>query len=204
MSNDSRRVSQLGVTTSLSTTDRLVVLTNPASSAQTQTITVNNFVSNFTVANTTSRGLVSLNGNTIGSNTTGGISVNVAATYAWTNTHTFSNTITFGNSSINSTINSTSISTNTLNLSEFTNSANGYTYLPNGFKLNWGWVSANSTNGNATFSSPYTTNVYSVTTTSNTAVATYQSAVVSQNNTVAVVRTGNATSTNVFWQAIGY
>jgi hypothetical protein len=44
MSNDSKRVSQLGVTTTVSNTDRVVVLTNPgATSANLQTITVNNF-----------------------------------------------------------------------------------------------------------------------------------------------------------------
>lgn len=45
MANDSKRVSQLGVTTTLANTDRVVVLTNPgAASANLQTITVNNFV----------------------------------------------------------------------------------------------------------------------------------------------------------------
>jgi hypothetical protein len=93
---------------------------------------------------------------------------------------------------------------NTFNLGTSINGANGYTFLPNGFKLNWGWVSANSSTGDVTFSSAYTTNVYSVTATSNTAVATYQTSVISTNNTVACIRTANATVTNVFWQAIGY
>lgn len=79
MSNDSRRVSQLGVSTSLSTTDRLVVLTNPASSAQTQTITVNNFitktVNNFTIANTSQRGVVQVDGTTINAAANGALSV---------------------------------------------------------------------------------------------------------------------------------
>jgi len=104
---------------------------------------------------------------------------------------------------VNSSSNLTVLS-NTLNLGTSTNAANGYTYLPNGFKINWGWVSANSSAGNVTFTSPYTTNAYVVTATSNTTVATYQAAVVSVNNTIAAIRTGNSTSTNVFWQAIGY
>ena len=70
--------------------------------------------------------------------------------------------------------------------------------------MNWGFVSANSTAGNVSFSSAYTTNVYVVTATSNSAVATYQTAVISTNNTVAAIRTANAISTNVFWTAIGY
>ena len=96
------------------------------------------------------------------------------------------------------------ISSNTLNLGTSTSAANGYTYLPNGLKLNWGWVSANnSTGGNATFTSAYTTNAWVVTATSNSTVATYQAAVIGTNNTVAQIRTANAASTNVFWTAIG-
>jgi hypothetical protein len=106
----------------------------------------------------------------------------------------FSNTTFTGN---------VTISSNSLNLGSYTNGANGYTYLPNGFKLNWGWVSSNSSDGNVTFTSAYTTNAYSVTATSNSAVATYQAAVISTNNTVTAIRTANVTSTNVFWNAIG-
>ena len=70
--------------------------------------------------------------------------------------------------------------------------------------MNWGWVSANSsTAGAITFSSAYTTNAYVVTATSNSATATYQAAVVSWTKTGANVVTANATSTNVFWTAIG-
>lgn len=83
------------------------------------------------------------------------------------------------------------------------NSANGYTILPGGIKLNWGWVSANSTTGTATFTSAYSVNSYSVQATANTATATYQAGVVASNSTTASIRTANATSTNVFWTAIG-
>lgn len=50
MANDSKRTSELNIATSLSANDRLVVLTNPASAAQTQTITVNNFVNSISVS----------------------------------------------------------------------------------------------------------------------------------------------------------
>jgi len=43
MANDAKKTSQLGIATTLSANDRVVVLTNPASSAQTQTITITNF-----------------------------------------------------------------------------------------------------------------------------------------------------------------
>ena len=45
MANESVKTSDLGITTTLSANDRVVVLTNPATSAQTQTIAANNFVS---------------------------------------------------------------------------------------------------------------------------------------------------------------
>lgn len=121
-----------------------------------------------------------------------------------------SSVVSIGNSTVNTFANSSSlvvrsanVVTNTFNVGSYTDGANGYTYLPNGFKLNWGWVSANSTDGNVTFTAAYTTNAYVVTATSNTTVNTYQAAVLSVNNTVALIRTGNATSTNVRWTAIG-
>lgn len=119
--------------------------------------------------------------------------------------------IIVGNSSVNTVANSTNITTNTANivsntltLGTSTVAANGYTYLPNGLKMNWGWVLANSTTAGAvTFSSAFTTNAYIVIATSNTATPTYQAGVVSWNKTGANVVTGNTTSTNVFWTAIG-
>ena len=111
-------------------------------------------------------------------------------------------TNTFANSSYLK-INTANVTSNTLTLGTSTNAANGYTYLPNGFKMNWGWISANSSDGNVVFTSAFTTNAYVVTATSNSAVTTYQAAVVGTNNTVALIRTGNATSTNVYWTAIG-
>jgi hypothetical protein len=122
-------------------------------------------------------------------------------------------TIQVGNNTINTkitsaglTINGTAVVANSSGvfIGASTNAANGYTALPNGFKMNWGWVSANSSAGDVTFSSSFTTNAYNVTATSNTSVATYQASVIGTNNTIAQIRTANATSTNVFWQAIGY
>ena len=49
------------------------------------------------------------------------------------------------------------ISGNTLTLGTSTIAANGYTYLPNGLKINFGNFAANTTVGNASFSSAFTT-----------------------------------------------
>ena len=86
----------------------------------------------------------------------------------------------------------------------YTSAANGYTVLPNGMKMNWGWVAANTSVGNATFVSAFTTNAWSVTATSNSTVATYQAAVIGTNNTVVQIRTANVAATNVFYMAIGF
>lgn len=151
------------------------------------------------ISNTTANTQITLRQITLNNNTT------VSAVYS-------GNSISIGNSSVNVFSNSSylfvqsaNVATNTgLTLGSSTSAANGYTFLPNGLKLNWGWVSANSSDGNATFTSAYTTNCWSVTATSNTSTATYQASVQSVNNTVAVIRTANVTSTNVFWMSIGF
>jgi hypothetical protein len=78
MANDSKRVSQLGITTTLATTDRVVVLKNPSSTPNTQTVTVNNFINstinNFPYANTTQRGVTKIDGTSITTNGNGVIS----------------------------------------------------------------------------------------------------------------------------------
>ena len=118
--------------------------------------------------------------------------------------------IVLGNSSVStslgigtiSVVNAT-LSSNTLTLGSSTSAANGYTYLPNGIRLMWGWVSSNSSVGSITFTPAFVTNAYSITATSNTPVATYQPAVTGWTKSAATVLTTNTTSTNVFWSAIG-
>ena len=63
MANDAIKTSQLGIVTTLSSNDRVVVLTNPASSAQTQTISLANFANSlvanaFPIANSTQLGVI--------------------------------------------------------------------------------------------------------------------------------------------------
>lgn len=52
MANDAKKVSELAVTTTLSANDRVVILSNPSSAANTKTITVANFANNLTANNT--------------------------------------------------------------------------------------------------------------------------------------------------------
>jgi hypothetical protein len=164
------------------------------------------------IANSTVDTTVSVGGIDVGNSTVNTTinSSSVGATGA-TITALTATSISVGNSTVNTTTNSTiitttsaNVSTNTgLTLGSFTSAANGYTFLPNGIKMNWGWVSANSTVGDATLTSAFGTAIYNVSAISNTAVATYQAGVVGQNTSVVQVRTANATSTNVYWSAIG-
>lgn len=121
MANDAKRTSQLTVTTSLANTDRLVVLTNPASSAQTQTITVNNFIyntiNNFPIANTTQRGVVR-SGNVVIAAANGVLSVNSL---------NFAATIVTGNLTVNGGVFFTGNVTTSNTIAPVTSTSNGTT-----------------------------------------------------------------------------
>lgn len=173
---------------------------------------VGNVATNTTaISVTTASGNIVLTGNviTIGANVKANASV-----------------LFIGNSSVNTVVNSTAVlisnggttvvNSTTVSSSKLINSsntfqlgsssltgANGYTYLANGLKLNYGWVSTNSSVGAVTFADAYTTNALTVIVTSNTATSTYQAGVTGWTAFGATVRTANATSTNVYYMAIG-
>ena len=119
-------------------------------------------------------------------------------------------TISVGNSTVNTSANSSRVSTgsivvasNTLTLGTSSATANGYTFLPNGLKLNYGSVEANSSVGQAVFTNAFSTAVYSVTISGNSVAATQVPAVISQTTTAAEIRTTNTSLTKVFYMAIG-
>ena len=120
-------------------------------------------------------------------------------------------TLLVGNSTVNSSVNSSvltiasaNVTTNTFTLGSSSGTANGYTVLPNALKLQWGnYTSANSTANVISFTAAFTTNVYSVTVTSNTAEATHMPAVTTINSTAFTVITANTTASTIYWQAIG-
>ncbi len=141
-------------------------------------------------------------------NGTGNLSI--TPTSLTLNSASGSGSLVVGNSSVSTTIGigtvsavNATISSNTLTLGTSSSAANGYTYLPNGIRMMWGWVSSNSSVGDITFSPQFATNAYSITATSNTAGATYVPAVTGFTKAAATVLTSNATSVNVFWTAIG-
>lgn len=148
--------------------------------------------------------------------TIGNTSVNVFANSISITIANNNSSVRLGNSTVyaisntsgfytNGTVRSTNatITSNTFTLGSSTSGSNGYTWLPNGLKMNWGWVLANSSVGNATFSSAFSTDCYVVTAVSNTSVTTYQPAVTDSNTTVAVIRTANAVAVDVYYMAIG-
>jgi len=82
--------------------------------------------------------------------------------------------------------------------------ANGWTYLPNGMKANYGWVSANSSVANVSFSSPFATACFHVWLTPVSSAATGPYLMQPANTTVAPIRTTSATAANVAYWAIGF
>ena len=109
------------------------------------------------------------------------------------------------NSSANALIANSSgvrVVSNTLNLGTASISNPGHSRLPNGLLMQWGNVVANSSSGTITFSNTFSS-VYSITATSNTVNSTFVPAVTSLSTTSATVRTSNATSSTIYWMAIG-
>jgi len=123
-------------------------------------------------------------------------------------------TLLLGNNTINTTVNSTSftintgtINSNTLNIGTSSKAANGYVWLPNGIKMNWGTVLANSSTGDATFTSAFTT-LYNVQATSNNVSVTGSTggfaSVIAANTTVASIRVPiTGAQVLVYYMAIG-
>jgi hypothetical protein len=113
--------------------------------------------------------------------------------------YNFSNTITFSNTVTMSAVTATSFTTPTLSLSTFNNATNGYTTLPNGFKLYWGTGSTSSFGtGSVTFSPAFINTPYSVTVTPTSDDTLYVS---SRSRTGMSIRASG--SSNFNWMAIG-
>ena len=206
MANDTRRISQLTQTTVLNPTDRVLVLSNPNTTPNVQTISFASFANAMAAnaalllpyANTTKAGIVKTDGVTITSAANGVLSVNPSvvmlpnSSYTITAPQNFSGLI--------------SVSGNTLNLGSSVIASNGYSYLPNGLKMNWGTFVCNTTSS-VTFSSPFSNSVLSIAITPIgqyylNANAPY---VYASNTMTANIYSASTTTTNkVYYVAIGY
>ena len=124
--------------------------------------------------------------------TTAGLFVNGTATVA-NSTGVYTNTVT--------------INSNTFTLGTSTKAANGYTWLANGLKMNWGTVLSNSSTGDVTFTSAFTT-LYNVQATSNSIAVTGSiggfAGVTAANSTTATIRVPvSGAQVLVYYMAIG-
>jgi len=237
MANDARKISDLNQVNTVATTDRVVVLVNPATTANVLTITVNNFFSNissitsnniitnyissnsFKSGNSTSNvtisaGLITINSISVSNLITG----NAATAYA--NAVANSAAIYQTSSELNANIasylpnytgivNASSMTINSnigLTIGTSSKNANGYTYLPNGLKMNWGLFVCNTTS-NVIFSSAFTNAVLSihVTPIGNNYLGANAPYVFSSNTTTANIYSISTTTTNtVYYFAVGY
>ncbi len=93
---------------------------------------------------------------------------------------------------------------NTLNFGTFAAAANGYTFLPNGILMQWGWVAANTIAGDVTFPVVFPHAIFSAQATSNSAVGANQVGVFSLSTSGMSIRsTSTVAATNTYWTAIG-
>jgi len=96
-----------------------------------------------------------------------------------------------------------SVSTNTFTLGAASIANPGYSRLPNGLLLQWGNTTVNSSVGSVTFPAAFSS-VYSMQLTPTVStVGNTLPAVTSLSTTVAQLRSANATSSTVYWLAIG-
>lgn len=125
------------------------------------------------------------------------------------------NVLSAGNTTVNAQINSSAIvlnGSNTLSLGSgsFSKTANGYTFLPNGIVIQWGWTVCNTTSGNITFPLAFPTQLAGITATANTAngtgISTFCPILIASNTTTANLRCANVitTAVNTHYMAIGW
>jgi len=164
-----------------------------------------------TTINTTALAIGNSSANSLLSQTQ--LNINASATIgsALVNTTAFY----LGNSTVNWTANNSritikqaNVTSNSFSLGSYyagvTNFANGYTVLPNGLLMQWGYIAAvNSTANLTTFSSVggvAFTNIFSVSVTSTTANHVFVS---SANSTALILQCNTTANTGAYWSAIG-
>ena len=135
----------------------------------------------------------------------GNVSSN-ATTYSVTPAVLFANVNATRINVSNANITTANVSSNTLTLGTSTIAANGYSYLPNGLKMNFGNFVCNTTS-QVTFTSAFATAVVSISVTpANTVyLAANVPYVFTSNTTTAnIYSASTTTSSNCYYLAIGY
>ena len=116
MADNAKKVSELPTASNVASTDRVLVLRNPAGSASVRTVTLNNFTDSIRTSNTTAAGVIKV-GNNLSVNATGFLNVDVA------------NSINIGTFSINTTSAEMNFNTSSLQAGNTINTNTGFKWF---------------------------------------------------------------------------
>ena len=228
MSNGPKKITELPVANTYANTDLVLLVGNVSTNATTYSVTpavlfanvnatrinvgntvnvgansIINATAHFITSNSTVNAVMTATSLTFSNTTAVPFTANVTGVYTTGTVNATSHTVG-SNFIANST--ATTIAANTLTLGTSTIAANGYSYLPNGLKMNFGVFVANTTS-QVTFTSAFATAVVAISVTpSNTVyLAANVPYVFTSNTTTAnIYSASTTTSSNCYYVAIGY
>ena len=228
MSNGPKKITELPVANTYANTDLVLLVGNVSTNATTYSVTpavlfanvnvtrinvgntvnvgansIINATAHFITSNSTVNAVMTATSLTFSNTTAVPFTANVTGVYTTGTVNATSHTVG-SNFIANST--ATTIAANTLTLGTSTIAANGYSYLPNGLKMNFGVFVANTTS-QVTFTSAFATAVVAISVTpSNTVyLAANVPYVFTSNTTTAnIYSASTTTSSNCYYLAIGY
>ena len=228
MSNGPKKITELPVANTYANTDLVLLVGNVSTNATTYSVTpavlfanvnvtrinvgntvnvgansIINATAHFITSNSTVNAIMTATSLTFSNTTAVPFTANVTGVYTTGTVNATSHTVG-SNFIANST--ATTIAANTLTLGTSTIAANGYSYLPNGLKMNFGVFVANTTS-QVTFTSAFATAVVAISVTpSNTVyLAANVPYVFTSNTTTAnIYSASTTTSSNCYYVAIGY
>ena len=228
MSNGPKKITELPVANTYANTDLVLLVGNVSTNATTYSVTpavlfanvnatrinvgntvnvgansIINATAHFITSNSTVNAIMTATSLTFSNTTAVPFTANVTGVYTTGTVNATSHTVG-SNFIANST--ATTIAANTLTLGTSTIAANGYSYLPNGLKMNFGVFVANTTS-QVTFTSAFATAVVAISVTpANTVyIAANVPYVFTSNTTTAnIYSASTTTSSNCYYLAIGY
>lgn len=228
MSNGPKKITELPVANTYANTDLVLLVGNVSTNATTYSVTpavlfanvnatrinvgntvnvgansIINATAHFITSNSTVNAVMTATSLTFSNTTAVPFTANVTGVYTTGTVNATSHTVG-SNFIANST--ATTIAANTLTLGTSTIAANGYSYLPNGLKMNFGVFVANTTS-QVTFTSAFATAVVAISVTpSNTVYLAANAPYVFTSNTTTanIYSASTTTSSNCYYLAIGY
>lgn len=228
MSNGPKKITELPVANTYANTDLVLLVGNVSTNATTYSVTpavlfanvnatrinvgntvnvgansIINATAHFITSNSTVNAIMTATSLTFSNTTAVPFTANVTGVFTTGTVNATSHTVG-SNFIANST--ATTIAANTLTLGTSTIAANGYSYLPNGLKMNFGVFVANTTS-QVTFTSAFATAVVAISVTpSNTVYLAANAPYVFTSNTTTanIYSASTTTSSNCYYLAIGY